>query len=404
VDLDDTGFHNRLDKSDREGNMASRLSGIAAASAPFALLFAAGALPMASTQALAAQVTRAPYGVTATGAPVEAFTLQNDRGMTVKVLSYGGIITQVAVPDRQGRIQNVVLELPDLKAYEAKPNFSALLGRYANRISNGGFTLDGVRHALPSSAEGVSSHGGPTGFATRVWTGTPFKRHGGAGVTLSYRAADGEGGYPGALSVSVTYTVTRANTLRMDYRATTSQPTVINLSHHVYFNLAGGGTIYDQTAQVLAQAYTPIDARKLATGQIAPVAGTALDMRQPTRIGERVAADDPQIKYANGFDHNFVIDGGGRGRLVPAVRVADAASGRTLELRTTQPGVQLFSANSFDGALKDAQGRPLPRGAGLALETQHFADSPNHDNFPSTVLRPGQVFQQTTEFRFGVAR
>jgi aldose 1-epimerase len=376
----------------------------AAAPAPLALLFAAGLLSAASTPAVAAEATRSPYGVTAGGAPVEVFTLKNDRGMTVKVLSYGGIITQVAVPDRKGEFSNVVLELPNLKAYEAKPNFSALLGRYANRISNGGFTLDSVRHDLPSSAEGVSSHGGPTGFSTRIWAGTPFKRHGGAGVTLTYRAADGEGGYPGTLSVSVTYTVTRANTLRMDYRATTDKPTVINLSHHIYFNLAGGGTVYDQTAQVLAQTYTPISARRLPTGEIAPVAGTALDLRQPVRLGDRVGADDPQIRFANGLDHNFVIDGGGRGRLVPAVRVADPASGRTLELRTTQPGVQLFTANNQDGALKDAQGRFLPRGAGLAIETQHFADSPNHNNFPSTVLRPGQTFQQTTEFLFGVTR
>jgi aldose 1-epimerase len=364
------------------------------------LVIAALALACA-TPALAAQATRAPYGVTAGGAPVEVFTLKNDHGMTVRVLSYGGIITQVVVPDRKGKTANVVLELPDLKAYEAKANFSALLGRYANRISHGGFTIDGVRHDLPSSAEGVSSHGGPTGFATRVWTGTPFKRHGEAGVTLAYTAIDGEGGYPGTLKVAVTYTVTRKNVLRIDYRATTDKPTVINLSHHVYFNLAGGGTIYDQTAQVLAQTYTPIDARKLATGQIAPVTGTGLDLRQPARLGEVVARDDQQIKFANGLDHNFVVDGGGRGKLVPAVRVADPASSRTLEVATTQPGVQLFTANSLNGTLKDAQGRTLDKGAGLAIETQHFADSPNHDNFPSTVLRPGEVFKETTEFRFG---
>jgi aldose 1-epimerase len=378
--------------------------------ARLALLLAAGwlsacAIPgSAVSPPLVAQATRAPYGVTAGGAPVEVFTLKNGHGMTVRVLSYGGIITQVAVPDRKGQFANVVLELPDLKAYEAKPNFSALLGRYANRVSHGGFTIDGVRHDLPSSAEGVSSHGGATGFATRLWTGTPFQRHGEAGVTLAYTAPDGEGGYPGALKVQVTYTVTRENVLRVDYRATTDKPTVINLSHHVYFNLVGGGTVYDQTAQVLAQTYTPIDARKLATGQIAPVAGKALDLRTPVRLGDAVARDDPQIKFANGLDHNFVVDGGGRGKLVPAVRVADPASGRTLEVATTQPGVQLFTANSLNGALKDAQGRPLDKGAGLAIETQHFADSPNHDNFPSTVLRPGQVFREVTEFRFGVGK
>lgn len=369
---------------------------------PYLAIIAALLIASAASSARAAEATRAPYGVTAAGAAVEVFTLKNDRGMSVSVLSYGGIITEINAPDRRGEVRNVVLQLADLKAYEAKPNFSALLGRYANRISGGGFTLDGVRHDLPSSAEGVSSHGGPTGFATRIWTGKPFTRHGQAGVVLSYRAADGEGGYPGALSVEVTYTLTRNNALRLDYRATTDRPTVINLSHHVYFNLAGGGTIYDQTVQVLARAYTPINARKLATGEIAPVAGTALDLRQPVRIGDRVAADDPQIRFAKGFDHNFIVDGGGRGRLVPAVRLRDPASGRTLAVRTTQPGVQLFSANSLDGSLKTPDGRALDRGAGLAIETQHFADSPNHDSFPTTVLRPGQVFRETTEFRFGV--
>ena len=373
------------------------------AAAPLALLLVAALQSACATPILAAQATRAPYGVTAAGAPVEVFTLKNDHGMTARVLSYGGVITQVAVPDRAGKIANVVLELPDLKAYEAKPNFSSLLGRYANRISHGGFTIDGVRHDLPSSAEGVSSHGGATGFSTRVWTGAPFTRRGEAGVTLAYTAADGEGGYPGNLKVVVTYTVTRKNALRIDYRATTDKPTVINLSHHIYFNLAGGGTIYGQTAQVLAQTYTPIDARKLATGQIAAVAGTGLDLRAPVRLGDAIARDDPQIKFANGLDHNFVVDGGGRGKLVPAVHVADPASGRTLEVATTQPGVQLFTANSLNGSLTDAQGRPLNKGAGLAIETQHFADSPNHDNFPSTVLRPGEVFRETTEFRFGVA-
>lgn len=377
--------------------MASVANDTRAALAAVALLLAAG-------PAFAATASRAPYGVTAAGAPVEVFTLKNDRGMTVKVLTYGGVITAVDVPDRQGRIQNVVLELADLKAYEARANFSSLLGRYANRISNGGFTLDGVRHDLPSSAEGVSSHGGPTGFSTRLWTGTPFQRHGEAGVTLAYTATDGEGGYPGTLKVAVTYTVTRGNALRIDYRAVTDKPTVINLSHHAYFNLAGGGTVHDQTVQVLASRFTPINARKLVTGEISPVAGTALDLRRPVRLGDRITADDPQVRFANGLDHNFVVDGGGRGRLVPAVRVADPASGRTLEVVTTQPGVQLFTANSFNGTLKTPDGRPLEKGAGLAIETQHFADSPNHPNFPSTVLRPGETFSQTTEFRFGVRK
>ena len=365
-----------------------------------ALVFAG----LVASPGLAAEATRAPYGVTAAGQPVEVFTLKNDRGMSIKVLSYGGIIIQINAPDRTGAVRNVVLELADLKADEAKPFFSSLLGRYANRISGGGFTLDGVRHDLPGGPDGVSSHGGPTSVAKQVWTATPFQRRGEAGVTLAYVAADGEGGYPGALSLSVTYTLTEKNALRLDYRATTDKPTVLNLSHHAYFNLAGGGTIHDQTVQVLAKAFTPIDARKLAVGTVAPVAGTGLDLRKPGRLGDRLAVDAPQIRLGNGLDHNFVIDGGGRGKLVTAVRMADPASGRTLEVRTTQPGVQLFTANSFNGSLKTPDGRPLEKGAGLAIETQHFADSPNHPNFPTTVLRPGQMFAQTTEFRFGLTR
>jgi aldose 1-epimerase len=370
-------------------------------------LFAAAVVVVAgltAQAACAAEVARAPYGVTAGGAPVEIFTLKNDHGMSVKLLSLGGIITQVNVPDRAGQVTNVVLELADLKAYEAKPFFSSLLGRYANRISGGGFSLDGARHDLPSGPEGISSHGGPTSMARQVWTGTPFQRRGEAGVTLAYVAADGEGGYPGALSVSVTYTVTADNALRIDYRATTDKPTVLNLSHHAYFNLAGGGTVYDQTVQVMAKSFTPIDARKLAIGTVAPVAGTGLDLRRARRLGDAVAADDPQIKLGGGLDHNFVVDGGGRGKLVPAVRMRDPVSGRTLDVRTTQPGVQLFTANSFNGSLKTPEGRPLDKGAGLAIETQHFADSPNHPNFPTTVLRPGQVFRETTEFRFGTSK
>jgi aldose 1-epimerase len=375
---------------------------MAAAANKIRAALAALALTLAAEPALAATATRAPYGVTAAGAPVEVFTLKNDHGMSVKVLSYGGVITQVNVPDRKGEVQNVALELADLKAYEARANFSSLLGRYANRISNGGFTIDGVRHDLPSSPEGVSSHGGPTGFSTRLWTGTPFQRHGAAGVTLTYVAADGEGGYPGTLKVAVTYTVTRGNVLRIDYRATTDKPTVINLSHHVYFNLAGGGTVSRPDRPGAGPALHPDQRPQAADRRDRPRGRHGPGPAPAGPPGRPVAADDPQIKFANGLDHNFVIDGGGRGRLVPAVRLADPASGRVLEVATTQPGVQLFTANSFNGTLKTPDGRPLEKGAGLAIETQHFADSPNHDNFPSTVLRPGQTFRQITEFRFGV--
>jgi aldose 1-epimerase len=364
-----------------------------------ALAAAAGLTGFAAV-ASAAEASRAPYGVTAAGEPVEVFTLRNDHGMVVKVLSYGGIITEIDAPDRKGQVTNVVLNLADLKAYEARANLGSLLGRYANRISGGGFTLDGARHDLPSAANGISSHGGPRGFSARVWSGTPFKKGKASGVALRYVSADGENGYPGQLAVTVTYTLTDANALRVDYQATTDKPTVLNLSHHAYFNLAGAGTIYDHQVQLLADRYTPIDARKLPVGDLAPVAGTPMDLRTPTRLGDRVTLDDPQIKLGGGYDHNFVLKASKPGVPSLAARVRDPASGRVLEVWTTQPGLQLYTANGFDGSLKTKDGRAIVKGAGLALETQHFPDSPNHADFPSTVLRPGQTFHEITEFKF----
>jgi len=351
----------------------------------------------------AAETARELYGVTSQGERVEAYTLRNDRGMRVKVLSYGGILNEVVVPDKKGSCGNVVLTLPDLQAYEARSNFSSLLGRYANRIANSGFTLDGVRYELKSNASGVASHGGEQGFSSRNWSGQPFKAGKSAGVVLSYVSDDGESGFPGKLAVQVRYTVDDDNTLSLDYRATTDKPTVLNLSHHVYFNLSGEADVYDHRAQVLADRYTLIDARKVPTGEIAPVAGTPLDLRQLTRLGDRVKSKYPQIALGNGFDHNFVLNKPSPGALAVAARVESRVSGRMLELSTTQPGLQLYTANGFNGSLHNSKGQPIVQGAGVALETQHFPDSPNQPKFPSTVLRPGEEFRSTTRFRFAVA-
>jgi aldose 1-epimerase len=316
-----------------------------------------------------AVVTHAPYGVTAHGEPVDAFTLTNGRGSLVRVLTYGGVINEISVPDRKGSFGNIVLRLPDLKAYEAQANFSSLLGRYANRIADGGFTLNGVRYDLPANAQGISSHGGPGGFSTKVWHAVPIRN----GVALSYESADGENGYPGKLSVTVEYTLTEALTIR--YTAQTDKPTVVNLSHHVYFNLAGSDTIRGESLQVFADRYTVFDTRKIPTGAIAPVAGTELDFRQPAVLRDF------------NLDHNFVLnDPPHRGGLRRAVRLSDAVSGRVLEVRTTEPGIQVFTG----------------RKAGIALETQHFPNSPNQPTFPSTELLPGQVFRSETEYRFSV--
>jgi len=343
------------------------------------------------------QVTREPYGITASGAPVEIFTLHNKKGMLVRVLSYGGIITEISVPDRKGVPGNIALSLPSLQSYEARANFSSLLGRYANRIANGGFTLDGVRYDLPSNPQGVSAHGGPTGFSTRVWHAEPYKN----GVVLTYVSADGENGYPGKLSVAAKFSLSEDNALRIEYTAQTDRPTVVNSSHHLYFNLAGSGTILNQSLQVLADRYTPVDARRIPTGQIDSVAGTALDLRTPIPMGDRIDSNDAQIQLAHGLDHNFVLNPPPHpGALRLAARMTDPASGRTVEVRTTDPALQVYTGNGFNGSLMDAHGKPLVRGAGVALETQHFPNSPNQPGFPSTVLRPGQVFQSQTEYRF----
>lgn len=353
----------------------------------------------AGTVATAAEVSRSQFGVTAQGEPIDAFTLANARGVSVRILTYGGIINELRAPDRNGKCENVVLSLPDLHAHESRANFGSLLGRYANRISGGGFTLDGQRYPLNSNAQGISSHGGPGGYGARRWSAAPFQSSDSAGVVLHDLSFAGENGFPGNVSMQVTFTLSADNVLRIDYRGTTDQPTVLNPSHHVYFNLAGGGSVFEHRAQVFASHYTPIDERKLPIGVVDDVTGAPMDLRAPVRLAERVDADHPQIRLARGFDHNFVLDKPRANELTLAARIEEPASGRALEVRTTEPGLQVFTANGFDGSLKDSLGRPLQRGAGIALETQHFPDSPNQPTFASTVLRPGETFHSVTEYR-----
>jgi len=362
---------------------------------------------MAAAQALAMEARTEPYGVSAEGAPVEAYTLVNDRGMMVRILSHGARIDTVRTPDRQGRFANVVLGLPDLAAYEANGSFNCIIGRYANRISGGGFTLDGVRYPLPSNARGISSHGGPTGFCTRNWAGRTFNARGKAGVVLTYRAADGENGFPGALDVTVTYTLDNRGALRIDYAATTDRPTVVNLTNHAYFNLSGDAArdVLDHWLTVAADSYTPGDEALVPTGEIAPVAGGPLDLRRPARIGDRVGKGHPEMRFSrDGFDHNFMLRPARPGRPVLAARLEDPQSGRGLEVLTTEPGVQVYTANHWNGTLRAASGAMLRKHHGVALETQHVPDSPNKPQFPSTVLRPGETLRSTTLFRFYVAR
>jgi aldose 1-epimerase len=367
--------------------------------------WAAGLLAMAAGPVSARpQVAEAPYGVTSTGAAVRQFTLKNDRGMVARVLDYGGVITEISAPDRRGRMANVVLSLRDLATYETGGNINNLIGRYANRI-RGGFTLDGRHYDLQPDARGITSHGGPNSWRTRIWSAAPFANRDAAGVRLSLVSPDGDQGFPGTLRVSVTYALTNAGEFRIGYEASTDQPTVAAFTSHLYLNLAGNGSgpVYGQQLQIIADRYTPTDAAQVPTGELAEVTGTPFDFRRLKPIGQDVASDHPQMRIGKGYDHNFVLRKPAGDPLPLAARLYDPASGRVMELRTTEPGLQVYSGNRFDGTTPGADGM-VRQSWGVALETQHFPNSPNTPAFPSTVLRPGEVLRSITVLRFTTDR
>jgi aldose 1-epimerase len=343
------------------------------------------------------------FGTTPDGKDVELYTLTNESCMEARIITYGGIIQSLEVPDRDGRLKNVVLGFDNLNDYVTNnsPYFGAIIGRYANRIANGEFTLDGVTYQLAINNPPNSLHGGPGGFHTKVWDAESFERRESVGVRLAYTSPDGEEGFPGTLRTEVVYTLTNANALHIQFHATTDEPTIVNLTNHSYFNLAGegSGTIYDHILKLNADRYTPVDATLIPTGEIAPVAGTPFDFRKPMKIGARIRDNHEQILIGRGYDHNFVLNQGGNGPVL-AARVKDPGSGRVLTIRTTEPGIQFYSGNFLDGTLVGTSGRVYRQSDGFALETQHFPDSPNHPNFPSTVLRPGQEFDSMTVFKF----
>ncbi|NBI46929.1 aldose epimerase family protein [Burkholderia sp. ISTR5] len=370
-------------------------------------LFAAGLL--AASLAPAATLSQAPYGTTKDGKPVTEYTLRNARGTTVKLINYGGVITAIEVRDRHGKSANIVLGFASLKDYEAyngNIHFGALIGRYANRIAGGQFKLDGQTYKLPINNAPNTLHGGPDSFDSKVWSAKPLD--GGkdsAGVELSYVSPDGENGFPGTLTVHVTYRLTDDNALHIVYEASTDKDTVVNLTNHTYFNLAGegSGSVEDQEIRIAASRYTPTDRTSIPTGELASVEGTPLDLRKPTPIGKHLRSDFEQMVYARGYDHNWVLDAGGPSTPAFAASVSDPRSGRVLTVDTTQPGLQFYSANSLDGSAVGASGHAYRQTDAFALEAEHFPDSPNHPAFPTTELKPGQTLHEETVLRFSVA-
>jgi aldose 1-epimerase len=361
-------------------------------------------VPAARVFAQSPRIEKQSFGKTADGTEVFLYTLKNASGMQVKITNFGGRITTVEVPDRNKKFDDVVLGFDNVEGYTsgaaAGAYFGAIIGRYANRLAHGTFTLDGHTYHIPTNEGANMLHGGKIGFDKKVWHAKEISVHGLPALELHYLSPDGQEGFPGNLNVTVRYSLDNKDGLHLDYTATTDKPTVLNLTNHSYFNLEGAGsqTILNERLTIDADRYTPIDSTLIPTGAIDSVAGTPLDFRKATEIGSRINDNNEQLKLAKGYDFNFVLNHPGDLAKV-AVKVEDPKSGRVMEVFTTQPGVQFYTGNFLNGSVHGIGGTYGHRSA-LCLETQHFPDSPNHSNFPSTVLRPGQTFRSTTIYRF----
>lgn len=347
------------------------------------------------------------FGATSDGTAVEKYTLRNSHGIEANIITYGATLQSLLVPSKDGKVDDVVLGFDDVQGYQNNGTvyFGATIGRFGNRLAGGKFSLDGKTYQVPLNDKPNALHGGTQGFDKRVWKAEPSQEPGWVGVKLTYLSADGEMGFPGNLNTEVTYSLNEKNELRIQYKAVTDKPTVLNLTNHSYFNLAGAGSgdVLQQVATLNAKKYTPVNDKLIPTGELPLVAGTPLDFLKPTPFGKHIKDDHPQLKFAEpkqgGFDFNWVLDTQGSLKKL-AAEVFDPASGRRLQLFTTEPGVQLYTGNFLDGSIKGKAGKVYPHWGAFTLETQHYPDAPNQPNFPTTRLNPGQTYTQTTLFKF----
>jgi len=347
-------------------------------------------------------VKKQSFGKMPDGTPVDIYTLTNANGMEARITTYGGAVVSLTAPDRHGKFADVVLGMDTLEGYRSQANFfGALIGRYGNRIGHAQFTLDGRTYHLPNNDNGNTLHGGPDGFDKKIWHATEARAADGPSLELTYVSKDGEAGFPGTLSAKVVYTLTNKNELKIDYTATTDKPTVVNLTNHSYFNLkgAGEGTVLEHQVMINADRFTPVDGTLIPTGELRAVKDTPFDFTKATAIGERIGQNDQQLKFGNGYDHNFVLNRNHDG-LTKGAEVYEPASGRVLEVWTSEPGLQFYTGNFLDGKIHGKGGKAYPFRGAFCMETQHFPDSPNKPKFPSTELKPGATYRTETVYRF----
>jgi aldose 1-epimerase len=383
--------------------MKSRLTEALCAVAICSTVGACGAQGV-ETKGVATMTTeREPFGTTPAGEEVDLYTLVNAKGLRARIMTYGAIVVSVETPDRDGKLADVTLGYDTLEEYiKDNPYFGSVVGRYGNRIGNARFTLDGVEYALAANDGENHLHGGIKGFDKVVWRAEPAEREDAVGLKLNYVSKDGEEGYPGTLTCTLTYLLTNDNELRISYEAETDKPTPVNLTHHSYFNLAGQGTgdILGHELMINADRFTPVDATLIPTGELRSVEGTPMDFRTAKPIGRDIGQDDEQLRLGKGYDHNWVLNDAD-GSLALAARVFEPTTGRVMEVYTTEPGLQFYSGNFLDGSNVGKGGKVYEHRYGFCLETQHFPDSPNKRNFPSVILRPGERYTSTTVYRFG---